>query len=83
MENLVQLPAWQAGGAEEFTTGTVVMNGTSFGPFSAYWQSTGASCENTGSTTTAAHMRPFAGIVVFGYPKTDQFFVRAIRRVAV
>jgi len=63
------LVPWQTGGAEEFTEGTVIINGSSFGPFSAYWTS-----------TAGGHMRPLQ-YYVSGYPYTDQFFVRAIRRI--
>lgn len=81
--NLRQLAAWQSGGAEEFTTGTVILNGSSVSGISAYWNSTGDSCENTGSLGTASHYYVTGGYIISGYAKTDQFFVRAIRRVAV
>jgi hypothetical protein len=81
--NLRQLAAWQAGGAEEFTTGTVILNGSSVSGLSAYWNSTGDSCENTGTVGTASIYYQSGGYLISGYAKTDQFFVRAIRRVAV
>lgn len=80
--NLRQLAPWQAGGAEEFTTGTVIINGNSASGVSAYWNSTGDSCENTGLLGSASIYYQTNGYLVFGYAKTDQFFVRAIRRVA-
>ena len=81
--NLRQLAMWQTGGSEAFTSGTVVINGASATPYSIYWTSTGDSCENTGTLTTAYSYWPSSGYLVGGYSKTDQFFVRAIRRVAV
>ena len=81
--NLRQLAAWQSGGAEAFTTGTVIINGSSASGFSSYWNSTGDSCENTGTLGGASQYYVTGGYQISGYPKTDKFFVRAIRRVAV
>jgi hypothetical protein len=81
--NLRQLAKWQSGGSEAFTVGTVILNGNSISGLSAYWNSTGDSCENTGTTTTASMYYNTSGYNIYGYSKTDQFFVRAIRRVAV
>jgi hypothetical protein len=80
--NLGQLSAWQTGGAEAFTIGTVVWNGSPFTNRSDYWTSTGDSCENTGTLTTASIYANTQGFLVSGLVKTDQMFVRAIRRVA-
>jgi hypothetical protein len=81
--NLRQLAPWQTGGAEAFTVGTVVLNGSSTTNVSVYWHSTGDSCENTGSLGSAGVYYNTGGFTIGGYPKTDQYFVRAIRRVAV
>ncbi len=82
--NLLNLATWQSGGSEEFTTGTVILNGSSAGPFSLYWTSFGDGCENVGTLNTAAISNTGGGGgSIFGYIKTDRFFVRAIRRVAV
>lgn len=81
--NLRQLTNWQSGGSEAFTTGTVILNGNSVSGISAYWTSTGDSCENTGSTTTAGMYYNTGGYTFYGYAKTDKTFVRAIRRVPV
>lgn len=80
--NLRQLAVWQTGGSEAFTSGTVVINGSSATPYSIYWTSTGDSCENVGTLYTASVYWASSGFLVAGYSKTDQFFVRAIRRVA-
>ena len=80
--NLRQLANWQSGGSESFRSGTVVLNGNSVSGVSAYWTSTGDSCQNTGTQGGAAMYYIDGGYVIQGYAKTDQFFVRAIRRVA-
>jgi hypothetical protein len=80
--SLKQHPWWQQGGAEQFTFGTVVATGSTISPYCFYWTSRGDSCENTGTTGTASNYQPYGVGLVFGYPKTDQFFVRAIRRIA-
>ena len=80
--NLGQLPNWQQGGGEAFTLGTVTLNGNQYADFSIYWTSRGDSCQNYGTLGTAA-MYFYTGIgIVYGFPKTDQVFVRAIRRVS-
>lgn len=81
--NLRQLANWQTGGSEAFTTGTVILNGSSVSNISAYWTSKGDSCENAGTLTTAVMYYNSGGYVISGYAKTDKFFVRAIRRVPV
>ena len=81
--NLRQLANWQTGGSEAFTTGTVILNGASISGISAYWTSTGDSCENTGTLGSASIYYNTGGYLISGYAKTDQFFVRAIRRVPV
>lgn len=79
--NLLDLAAWQSGGSEEFTTGTVILNGSSI-TASVYWTSFGDGCENVGTLNTAALSNTGSGGgIIFGYVKTDSFFVRAIRRV--
>lgn len=75
-------PWWQQGGVEEFTTGNVVINGSAYSSLCLYWTSRGDSCQNTGSLGSAANYQPYGIGLVSGYPKTDQFFVRAIRRIA-
>jgi hypothetical protein len=82
-DNLRQLANWQTGGSEAFTTGTVILSGNSTADLSVYWNSTGDSCENTGSLGSANTYNNTYGFLIGGYPKTDQYFVRAIRRVAV
>jgi len=79
--NLKQLAPWQSGGAEEFTVGTVTLNGNSLSGYSMYWASTAGECGSTAAS--AAYIYYVAGGLVFGYNYTDEFFVRAIRRVAV
>lgn len=82
-KNLLQLADWQSGGSEDFTTGTVIINGSPVN-YSIYWTSFGDGCENTGVKTSAtAYVTQTSGSLAYGYPKTDEFFVRAIRRVAV
>ena len=80
--NLLDLATWQSGGSEEFTTGTVISNGSSV-TTSIYWTSHGDGCENTGTLGTAAvSYTAGGGGQIYGFPKNDSFFVRAIRRVA-
>jgi hypothetical protein len=81
--NLRQLANWQSGGSESFRSGTVIISGNSISDISAYWTSTGDSCENTGTQGSAAMYNAGGGYIIQGYNKaTTQFFVRAIRRVA-
>ena len=76
--NLLSLPAWQSGGSEAFRTTA------NYFSLILYWTSTGDSCENTGSQTTAAAVRTDSGSLILGFSKsTYSFGVRAIRRVAV
>ena len=82
-DNLRELANWQTGGSEAFTTGSVIRDGATVSGVSWYWNSTGDSCENTGTLGGASTYFNTGGFPVSGYPKTDQFFVRAIRRVAV
>lgn len=80
--NLLDLAAWQSGGSEEFTTGTITLNGSPV-TASVYWTSSGDGCENVGTLNTAdASNTGSGGGIIFGFVKTDSFFVRAIRRVA-
>ena len=79
--NLRQLANWQTGGSEAFTSGTVVLSGASVSGVSAYRHSTGGSCESGGGSSGMYYVD--GGYIIAGYPKTDQYFVRAIRRVAV
>jgi len=80
--NLRQLAVWQSGGAEEFTTGTVILNGNSVSGISAYWYSTAGECGSSAASAAGIYYVS-GGYSIFGYNYTDQFFVRAIRRVAV
>jgi hypothetical protein len=74
--NLVNLAAWQTGGSEEFSTGTLIINGAS-NPFGAsYWTS------RQDGAGSAALVFPGNGATIgAGFYKTDTSFVRAIRRV--
>ena len=86
--NLRQLANWQSGGSESFTSGTVILPNYYGEPnyvsgVSAYWTSTGDSCQNTGTQGSAAMYSVDGGYIIQGYNKASaQFFVRAIRRVA-
>lgn len=78
-KNLQNLPAWQAGGAEEFE-----FDGATHYNQGVYWSSTGRSPSNADSNADGymTSLIPDGG-TVFGFSKTDYSWVRAIRRVAV
>jgi hypothetical protein len=76
--NLLDLPAWQVGGSEEFK-----ISGASWYDGGSYWSSTGDSCENTGSQGSASFYFIPNQLAVAGLIKTESLWVRAIRRVAV
>lgn len=80
--NLRQLALWQSGGTEEFTIGTVILNGNSLSGYDMYWSSTAGECGSTAASAATIYYVT-GGYSIFGYNYTDQFFVRAIRRVAV
>lgn len=75
--NLQGLSLWSSGGSEEFKR-----SGSSYYNLGLYWSSTGDSCENTGSLGSAPGYY-IDNTPVYGFSKTETFWVRAIRRVAV
>ena len=76
--NLLDLSAWQVGGAEEFE-----VDGSSWFNGGYYWSSTGYSCENTGNQNGANGFITASKTTIGGMPKNESLWVRAIRRVAV
>lgn len=76
--NLLDLSAWQVGGAEEFE-----IDGSSWYNGGYYWCSTGDSCENTGTLGSATGYIIPSKTILGGMGKTQSLWVRAIRRVAV